>query len=98
MILMVPFQLEIFCDSVFHRKGTACIICGLTHQENDETFPFQAIRKEIDKNYCSTPSGEGEGNGGKGLVHAFLGSTLKQPLEYTTNTTQILAQKPFYYE
>lgn len=61
MILMVHFQLEIFCDSVFHRKGTTCILFPLTHHKNDETFPFEAIRKEIDKINCVIPLMKGLG-------------------------------------
>lgn len=43
-----------------------------------------------------------KGLGGKGLVHAFLGGTLKYiryslggTLEHTTNTTELLAQRHF---
>lgn len=63
MMLMVLFQLEIFCDSVFHIKGTTYIVYDLTHHKNAETFPFQAIRKDIDKYYCVTPFMKGMGEG-----------------------------------
>lgn len=95
MMLVVLFQLEIFCDSVFHIKGTTYIMYGLTHHKNAETFPFKAIRKDMEKNYCVTPLMKGMGEGISSCI----------PGGYTEITIRIYHKpysntctKTFYYE